>query len=52
MALVEIARYKLREGASEQALLEAEGEIQRAVVPKHPGYVSRELPKTADGGYV
>ena len=52
MALVELARYRLRSGVSDKALLEAEGEIQRTVGPSHPGYLGRELLKAADGGYV
>ena len=52
MALVEIARYRLQEGANETALTEAEEEIQRTVGPSHPGYVSRNLLKGADGSYV
>jgi len=52
MAFVELARYRLREGADEAALIEAEEEIQRAVGPSHPGYVGRNLLKGADGSYV
>jgi heme-degrading monooxygenase HmoA len=52
MAFVEIARYRLREGADEAALTEAEEEIQRTIGPSHPGYVGRHLLKGADGTYV
>ena len=52
MALVEIARYRLQEGANEANLTETEEEIQRTVGPSHPGYVGRNLLKRADGGYV
>lgn len=52
MALVEIARYRLQEGADESALIEAEEEIQQTVGPSHAGYVSRNLLKGADGSYV
>lgn len=52
MVLVELARYRLREGASETALLEAEEAIQRTVGPSHPGYIDRVLLKGTDGSYI
>ncbi len=52
MAIVEIARYRLREGADDAALAEAERTIQREVGPQHPGYVGRDLLRAADGEYV
>lgn len=52
MAFVEIARYRLQEGADEATLTEAEEEIQLTVGPSHPGYVSRNLLKGEDGTYV
>ena len=52
MTIVEIAHYRLRQGADDAALLAAEAEIQQAVGPSHPGYQGRELLKSADGTYV
>ncbi len=52
MALVEIARYRLREGADDAVLVAAEKEIQATIGPTHPGYVDRALLRSADGEYV
>lgn len=52
MAHIELARYKLLPGVNPDVLAEAEAQIQAEVGPKHPGYLGRELLRTADGSYV
>ncbi len=52
MAIVEIAKYRLQQGADADAFAQLEEEIQREVGPKHPGYQARELLRAADGSYV
>lgn len=52
MAHIELARYKLVAGADPNALAEAEAQIQTEVGPKHPGYLGRELFRTADGSFI
>ncbi len=52
MVLVEIARYRLREGADPAALAAAETAIQQEVGPTHPGYIGRDLLRSDDGEYV
>jgi len=37
MAIIEIARYKLRVGADEQVLIQAEKEIQQGVARHYKG---------------
>jgi|GEM_PF-4514282 len=37
MAVIEIAKYKLRAGADTQTLLEAEKQIQEGVAKQQPG---------------
>lgn len=41
--VVEWARFLLREGATEEALLSASAELQRGFLAQQPGFVRREL---------
>ncbi len=52
MAIIEIARYKLREGADEQALIQAEKEIQQGVARQYAGSLGRELARGENGEFV
>ncbi len=52
MAIIEIARYKLREGADEQALIQAEKEIQQGVARQYAGNLGRELSRGENGEFV
>ncbi len=52
MAIIEIARYKLREGADEQALIQAEKEIQEGVARRYEGSLGRELGRGENGEFV
>ena len=52
MAIIEVARYKLREGANEQALIQAEKEIQQGVGRHYAGNLGRELSRGENGEFV
>jgi len=52
MAIIEIARYKLREGADEQALIRAEKQIQQGVARQYLGNLGRELSRNENGEFV
>ncbi len=52
MAVIEIAKYKLRAGADAGTLLEAEKQIQEGVARQQPGYLGRELLQGNDGEWV
>ena len=52
MAIIEVARYKLREGTDEQALIQAEKEIQQGVARQYAGNLGRELSRGENGDFV
>ena len=52
MAVIEIARYRLRSGADEQTLIDAEKEIQQGLARHYPGSLSRELSRGENGEFV
>ncbi len=52
MAIIEIARYRLKPGADEGALFQAEKQIQQEIAPAYPGYLGRELAQGAEGEFV
>lgn len=49
--VLEIARITLQNGVTEQQLLAASNTFQAEFVAHQPGYVSRKLVSTGDGGY-
>ncbi len=49
MAMVEVARFKLKEGADEQAFIAAERRLASGQITKQPGFISREAAKGANG---
>jgi hypothetical protein len=50
--VVEWAPFRLREGITEQALLEASELLQRDFLAGQPGFIRRELLRGADGQWV
>lgn len=52
MAVVEIANFRLRDGADEQAFLEAEHQLRNGQIRQHPGFIKRELGKSDSGEWV
>jgi heme-degrading monooxygenase HmoA len=51
MAVVEFVRFRLAQGAAESAFLE-ENRRAQAFVAGQPGFVSRELARGDDGGWL
>ena len=49
---VEWAAFQLKKDVSEQALLQASGELQQNFLQKQPGFIRRELLKKSEGSYV
>lgn len=52
MAVIEIARYKLQTGADEQALIDAEKEIQHGPARQYQGNLGRELSRGENGEFI
>lgn len=51
MGVVEFVRFKLAQGAGEAAFLE-ENKKAQAFVARQPGFVSREIARGEDGGWL
>lgn len=49
---VELARFKLRNSVSDEEFLQAEESVRRGPLAKFPGFVSREVFKDEQGGWV
>ncbi len=52
MAIIEIAHYRLRNGADDQALIKAEKEIQQGLARQYKGSLGRELGRDQNGEFV
>jgi heme-degrading monooxygenase HmoA len=52
MAVIEIARYKLKAGADAELLIQSEKQIQRDIAPTYNGFLGRELTQGANGEFV
>jgi len=50
--VIEWAPFRLRQGVSEERLLEASDALQGGFLQDQTGFVRRHLLRTADGGYV
>ena len=51
MAFVEFARFKLRDGVSNEQFLQAERNIRNGKIGQQPGYQGRELGRGDNGEY-
>ena len=52
MAIVEVARFKLKEGADENTFLAAEKALAAGQIRQQPGFISREAAKGENGEWV
>ncbi len=52
MAIVEIARFKLKEGTDEGAFVAAETALAGGQIRQQPGFISREAAKGENGEWV
>jgi hypothetical protein len=50
MSCIEIATFRLKDGASDDALLAIEGRVRKGQIAREAGYVSRELAKDTSNG--
>jgi hypothetical protein len=50
-AVIEWAPFRLADGVTEAALLDASETLQREFLARRPGFVRRELLRGADGGW-
>ncbi len=52
MAYIELAKFKLRAGITDEAFQNAERNIRNGKIRQHPGYLGRELAKGDNGEWL
>lgn len=52
MAYIQVARFKLRDGVTDEAFMEAERAIRDGRIRQQPGYLGRETARGEDGEWL